>query len=76
MTKEQIINYILEIFKITIPAVVSIGVVMLARYLEKKKEYENQIREKKIVIYEKFVINTLNFLLKSPSLPQKNKKKC
>lgn len=75
MTKEQIINYVLEILKITIPAVVSVGVVMLARWLEKKKEYDNQIREKKIVIYEKFVMNTLNFLLKSPSQPPKKQEK-
>lgn len=65
-------RYIFEILKITIPAVVSVGVVMLTRWLEKKKEYENQIREKKIVIYESFVMNTLSFLLKSPSLPKKH----
>lgn len=68
-------NYILEVLKITIPAAVSVAIVMLGRYFEKQKEIEEGIREKKIAIYEKFVIETLNFLLRSPSLPKSKQEK-
>lgn len=75
MTKIEIINYILEVLKITIPAVASVSVVMLGRYFEKQKEIELRIREKKITIYEKFVMDTLNFLLKSQQYSKSKQEK-
>jgi hypothetical protein len=41
----------LKIFEILIPAMVSIITFFVARYLEKQKEIEKEIREKKIKIY-------------------------
>lgn len=60
-----ILNYLFEILKITIPAAVSVGIIMLARYYEKQREAETKIRDKKIKIYEKFVNDTTNFLFNS-----------
>ena len=77
MTKNELIKYLLEILKIMIPAIVSIGVVMLARYNEKKKEYENKIREKKVAVYEKFFMAQYKFISEDSKLTNQNaKEKC
>ena len=60
MKNLNFINYILEVLKITIPAMISVGVVMLARYYEKKKEYENKIREKKLRCMKNFLWRNIN----------------
>ncbi len=67
------IAYILEVLKITIPASVSVGIVMLARYYEKQRETEAEIRKQKIKIYEKFVNDAVNFLIKSPNSSDKKR---
>lgn len=52
----------LEVSKITIPALVTILVVFMGRHFERQRENENKIREKKIAVYEKFVIHTFTFM--------------
>ena len=68
-------HFWLEVFKITIPALVTIGMVFLGRYFERQRENENKIRERKIAVYEKFVINTLEHIGKFPNLSQTKKAK-
>lgn len=74
MNQVEITNYILEVLKITIPAIISVGVVMLARYYEKKKEYENKIREKKVLLYEKFFMAQHKFIIANSKTKNQNKK--
>lgn len=68
-------NFWLEVAKITIPALVTIGVVFLGRYIERQKENEHKIREKKIDVYEKFVTQTIGFMTKHGKAPNNKKAK-
>ena len=74
MKNLNFINYILEVLKITIPAMISVGVVMLARYYEKKKEYENKIREKKVALYEKFFMAQHKFIIEDSKTKNKHQR--
>lgn len=59
------IDYWLEVLKISISAIVAIIVVFLGRYFERQKEIDSKIREKKIAIYENFIIGSMDFMLNS-----------
>lgn len=68
-------NFWIEVTKVTIPALVTIGVVFLGRYFERQRENDNKIREKKIAVYEEFVVHVLGFMGKhSQSNPNKQQK--
>ncbi len=68
------IDYFLEIFKILIPALVAIMTIYIARYFERKRDAELKIREKKILVYEEFVLKSMSFVLKSYNASEKRKK--
>lgn len=53
--------------------VVAIITIMLGRYYERKKEIEAQFRTKKIEIYDEFLKNFLNYLIKMNALQVKLK---
>ena len=67
----SIINYFLEILKITIPAVASVGIFVYGRLFEKQKEADAKIREKKVEFYEKFFMTQHKFLMESPNANKK-----
>lgn len=69
------IEYLLEISKILIPALISIIVIFLARHFERERDAELKIRERKIQIYEEFVIKSMNFVVKNCNANDKQKNK-
>ena len=68
-------SYCLEIGKILIPAIISILLIFIARSVEIQKEAENKIRENKILIYENFILHSMNFVLKYGDANEKQKNK-
>lgn len=68
-------SYILEISKILIPAIISILVVFIARRLEQLRDAELKIREKKIQIYEEFITQSMEFVIKSCKVNEKQRQK-
>ncbi|MFH0702187.1 MAG: hypothetical protein V2B14_01440 [bacterium] len=64
-------NFWLEVLKLLIPALVSIAVIYVARWLERKKEIEQELRQKKKEAYNSIIVTIYKSIhpdLESPTI--------